>query len=96
MKIDSNIVKEIHAIEIKGNMTLQQIYNEFYELMKKHGIYQWKKSENGNGHTGSSPEYVMCHCIFQKHLEMTLVWFGLGVNDMGFEVPDFIWEGGKL
>ena len=95
MKIDTEIVKEINAIEIKGNMTFQQVYNKFYKILKKHKIYQWKKSDNGNGHHGSSPEYVMCHAIFKQHLEMATVWFTLGTSGQGFKVPDSVWEGGK-
>lgn len=93
MKIDTDIVKEIHAIEITGDMTFQQAYDKFYELLKRYSIYQWKKSKNG--HTGSSPEYVMVHAIFKQHLEHALVWFTLGASGPGFEVPDSVWEGGK-
>jgi len=83
-KTECNLIKSLRK---------QEIYNEFYKLMEKHGIWQWHKSEIG--HTGSSPEYVMCHTVFKQHLEMQLTWFGLGITDCDFEVPDYMWEGGE-
>lgn len=95
MKIDTNIVEEIHGIKIMGNMTLQEIYNSFFKIMGRHGIYQWKLAPDRLGHMGNTPEYVMCYAIFKQHLESHLAWLNLGVNDMEFEVPDYMFEGGK-
>ena len=95
MKIDSKIVEEINAIKVKGDMTLQQIFNEFYKLMKKYDIYQWKKAPDRLGHMGSSPEYVMCYTLFKHHLEMQMAWFTLGASDLEFEIPDYMYEGGQ-
>lgn len=95
MKIDSNIVKEIHAIEIKGDTTIQQMYDDFYEIMKNHKIFQWKKSKEGNGHSGNSPEFVMCHAVFKQHVEnkITLMTIMGGTDMFNFKVPDSVWEG---
>lgn len=95
MKIDTKIVEEINAIKLKGTMTFQQVYDRFFEIMKDHGIYQWKKAPDRLGHMGNTPEYVMCYAIFRQHLEMQLALFNVGVNDMGFEVPDYMYEGGQ-
>lgn len=95
MKIDSKIVKEIHAIEIKGNMTFQQIYNKFYEILKKHKIYQMKKTGKNDNYQGNSPEYVMCHAVLKQHIESALMWFTLGTSGQSFEIPNSVWEGKK-
>lgn len=95
MKIDTDILKQIQGIEVRGDKTLQEHYNEFFEILREHGIYQWHLSENGNGHTGSSAEFVMCHAVFREHLESGYMWMTLGLPDRGFSVPDYMWEGKK-
>ena len=94
MKIDSNIVKEIQSIKIRGEMTFQEVYNKFYKILKKHKIFQWKKSGKGSHH-GNSPEFIMCLGVFKQSLENQIMFLTfMGGNDK-FNVPDYMWEGGR-
>ena len=98
MKVSSKIVKEIHAIEIKGDRTLQEMYDDFYAIMKKHGIYAWKKAgKDGKGYHGHSPEFVMCHAVFRQYMEGQITMMTLmGYSDLfAFDVPKAVYEGKK-
>ena len=98
MKVSSKIVKEVHAIKITGDKTLQEMYDEFYAVMKKHKIYAWKKAgKDGKGYNGHSPEFVMCHSVFKQHMEnaITMMTMMGGTDLFKFKVPKTIWEGKK-
>ena len=98
MKVSSKIVKEIHAIKITGDKTLQEMYDEFYAVMKKHKIYAWKKAgKDGKGYHGHSPEFVMCYSVFKQHMEnaITMMTMMGGTDLFKFKVPKTIWEGKK-
>ena len=93
MKINSKITKEIQAIKIHGDKTLQEMYDEFYAVMKKHEIYAWKQAgKTKKGYHGHSPEFVMCHAVFKQHMEGAIMG---GTDLFKFKIPKSVYEGKK-
>ena len=92
MKLDvADITKRINKIKITGETTFQEAYDQFFEIMKDHGIYQWHRTENGSLQ-GSSPEFVMCHSHFMVHIEMEMRWLTMMGERKDFILPDFLTE----
>lgn len=61
------VSKEIIRLKIKNSMTLNQIINKFYRIMRKHGIK--KGTKDGNGVKMSNFEWTLCWNLFEKQIE---------------------------
>lgn len=67
------ISKEIIQLKFKKSMTLSQVMNKFYSIMRKHGVKKGTKSSNGAVRM-SNFEWSICWCLFQKQIESYFVF----------------------
>jgi hypothetical protein len=82
------IVREIHAIKITGDTTLNMVLKEFYDVMRKHGIKEGTWSENGR--TICNGEWIVFRETLRSRWEMAFTMQSL-VN----EVPEDLLAYGK-
>ena len=79
------IAKEIISIKVKKNKTLGKLSNEFYSIMRKHGIKQCTQRYNDNGEKagllGNNFEWTTFLVLFQDHVSHCLA-MGMGFGDM--------------
>ena len=63
IKFMSNVAKDIIKINPSGR-TFDNIWDEFYKIMRHYGIKKGRKSENGVGVVCNNFEWSMCEALF--------------------------------
>ena len=58
------IARDIIKIKISEDKTLKQLFEMFYDVMRKHGIYEGEMSCDGAGVLKANPEWTICKCLF--------------------------------
>ena len=59
------VFHDINAIKVEMTDSFESLMNKFYSIMRKHGICQGTKSDNGV--CVSNPEWIMCFETFKMH-----------------------------
>jgi hypothetical protein len=59
----SNVAKEIIDIKPDSEKTMSDLWNEFYDIMRKYGIKQGTKTPQG-GCLCNNSEWTMCVTLF--------------------------------
>jgi hypothetical protein len=76
--------KEVQKISIKPSKTIQDIMNEFYGIMRKHGVKQGTQSFNSDGSKGgiamSSPQWIICQSALIENIKFGICMFNLTGN----------------
>lgn len=70
------IAEEITNIKIKGKTT-RKLLNEFFEIMRKHGIKQSIKIEHKDhtiSYAGNTFEWTMASDFFAEHIKDEIYW----------------------
>jgi hypothetical protein len=74
----SAVAKEIIFMKVNDNDTIADLRNRFFDIMRKHGIKDGTKREDGSI-IGANFEWTMCESLFfqtihdQLRLELMLV-----------------------
>ncbi len=66
------VAEELTSIEITDDKTIKNLYEEFYAVMRKHGIKQGTKNESG-GITMCNAEWSVCHTHFEKKIQLHFI-----------------------
>ena len=77
-KYISQVAKDIIRFRFKPSMSLRDVENGFYALMRKHGIKHCTKDDAGNL-TTSNFEWTMCKDLYYNQLVNFFAlrgWFG--------------------
>lgn len=70
------IYKDILSIKIKPEDSFKSSMDKFYDIMRKYGICQGTKTENGV--TINNAEWNMCFAVFKNHKILAFdVWLVL-------------------
>lgn len=75
-KVSKDIINMFNK-ETSGKLTLEQCYDKFYKIMRKHGITQGEWSQNGAGRIVSNFEWTACMNIFKESIMSWFFWRGL-------------------
>ena len=59
-----NVAEEIIAIQTNRDKSIDDLWQEFYTIMRKYGIKQGIKNPEGNGILTSNYEWTMCVSLF--------------------------------
>jgi len=64
----SLLAKDIINYKIDDNLSLKDIRNGFYKILRKHSIKQGTPNPKGNGRTRNTPEWVMANELFYSRV----------------------------
>jgi hypothetical protein len=70
-----NIYNDLSVLakkSVRDRMSKEETYDSFYNIMRKYGIKQGKKSKDGNGISCNTAEWCMCIVCFE-HLYLNYV-----------------------
>lgn len=66
IKYMSKVAKDIISFKFKPSMSIRDMENGFYSIMRKHGIKHCTKHSDGNM-TMANFEWTMCKDLFLTH-----------------------------
>lgn len=80
ISIVSRVAEDIIKVKFKNKDTLGKVLNNFYKIMRKHGIK--KGTKEGNGVVMSNFEWTMC-----KELYFSMLISHFNIQSIMFNVP---------
>lgn len=72
----NKVAKDIIDIKIPNNdISILNLNREFYSIMRKYGIKQGTRSQDGNGIICSNPEWTICHVLYENMIQSKIQIF---------------------
>jgi len=76
----SRVAKDIISLNFNSKMTLRQVENKFFQIMRKHKIKQGTKGRNGV--LINNFEWTMCYELFLSRIEDYFRWCQFLADDV--------------
>lgn len=78
------VAKDIITMKVDASMTLLQMEQMFYKIMRKHKIKRGTKSSDGKGVIMDNYEWTMCKMLFLSRIQ-SVVELGIEWDVHGFK-----------
>lgn len=78
------VSKDIISLKLDNTLTLNEMNHLFYQIMRKHGICQGTKNENGAGVTKNNFEWTICRELFISQITAHITMDDI----LGSQVPE--------